>query len=57
MLVWRPSFREARVADTTHFVHESTLRYGVRRIPKRFGIDRADPHVRPVTRLELRLRS
>jgi hypothetical protein len=56
MLVWHPSSREARAADTTHIVHESTLRYGVRRIPQRFGIHLANHHVRPVTWLELRLR-
>ncbi|RKT79357.1 DNA-binding PucR family transcriptional regulator [Terracoccus luteus] len=57
LLVWLDSFGETRVAAAALFVHENTLRYRVRRITERFGIDLADPHVRLVTWLELRLRS
>ena len=57
LLVWLDTFGEARIAAAALFVHENTLRYRIRTIGERFGIDLGDPYVRLVTWLELRLRA
>lgn len=57
LLAWLDAFGEARTAATALFVHENTLRYRVRTISEKFGIDLVDPYVRLVTWLELRLRT